>query len=169
MDYSHLGIEQLHLTANHFFIHKDTISAFITSGSMTDKSGFVLNSLYTDFQFTDKGIRAKNLLMKTPGSEVKRNINIRYPSLDAMINDKSLMELELTLDHSRVQVEDILYFAPFLADKPGFTDPEVIFDVHGRMIGSLKKLNFPSMMVRGLDILKQIFQVQWTMSPIWTT
>ncbi len=149
MDYSHLGFSQLHLEADHFFIHKDTIAAFITSGSLVDKSGFVLHSLHTDFRFTDRGIHAGSLLLKTPGSELKRSVVVQYPSLDAIVNDNTLVEMDLVLDNSLVQVKDILYFAPFLAGEPGFKDPEATFEVHGSMKGNLTKLNFPSMKVKG--------------------
>ncbi|MBC7884705.1 MAG: AsmA family protein, partial [Saprospiraceae bacterium] len=149
MDYGHLNLTRLNLEADRFFIHKDTIAAMITSGSMVDKSGFVLNSLFTDFQYTDKGVRATRLLMKTPGSELKRSVVIRYPSLDAIANDRTLIEMDILLDHSRIQVKDILYFAPFLAVRPGFEDPETIFDVDGRMYGNLRNLHFQNMQAKG--------------------
>jgi len=149
MDYGHLDLTQLNLEADRFFIHKDTIAALITRGSMVDKSGFVLNSLYTDFQFTDKGIRASKLLMRTPGSELKRSAVVRYPSLNAIASDKRLIEMDIIMDQSKIQVKDILYFAPFLAGKPGFTDQDDIYNVHGRMNGTLRKLHFPSMQLTG--------------------
>lgn len=149
MDFAHLDLTKFNVIMDRFFIHKDTIAALISQGSMVDKSGFIMNSLYTDFLFTGKGIRADRLLMKTPGSELKRSIVIRYPSLDAIVKDKRLIDLDIRMDQSSIQVKDILYFTPFLYGKPGFTDPKIIYDINGRMKGSLKHLNFPRMQIRG--------------------
>lgn len=149
MDYAHLDLTKFNVEMDRFFIHKDTIAALITQGSMVDKSGFVLNNLHTDFLFSGKGIRAERLLMKTPGSELKRSVLIRYPSLDAIVTDKRLIDMDITMDQSSIQVKDILYFAPFLSRKPGFTDPKIIYEINGRIQGSLKHLNFPEMQIKG--------------------
>ncbi|MBK9492094.1 MAG: hypothetical protein IPO07_27295 [Haliscomenobacter sp.] len=54
MDYAHLGIRNLTLHANKFLFNRDTIAANIFKGAMRENSGFVLNALNADLQYTNR-------------------------------------------------------------------------------------------------------------------
>ena len=154
MDYAHLNISDLTLHADNFLFNRDTIAANITSGSMREQSGFVLNELTTDLMYTEKGATLNNLLVRTPGTELKRSAIIRYPSLAALQNNMNLMELNLDIDESRIQVKDILTFAPDLASQPAFRNPNATLYLNSRISGSMARLNIQELQFRGFQNTK---------------
>ncbi|WP_207495060.1 translocation/assembly module TamB domain-containing protein [Aridibaculum aurantiacum] len=154
MDYAHLGITDLTLHADDFLFNQDTIAGNIISGSMREQSGFVLNELTTDFRYTSRGATLNNLLIRTPGTELKRSAAVRYPSLAALEMNMNLMELNLDIDNSRVMVKDILTFAPDLASQPAFRNPNAILYLNSRISGSMARLNIQELQFRGFQNTK---------------
>ena len=149
MDYAHLGVSKLTLHADNFLFNRDTVAANIIEGSLAEKSGFILNELTTDFRYTEKGATLNNLLIRTPGTEIKRSAIVRYPSLAALQNNIGLMELNLDVDNSRIAVKDILTFAPDLAAQPAFRNRNAILLLNTRITGSLSRLNIQELQFSG--------------------
>lgn len=150
MDFAHLNITGLDLHLQDFRFNNDSISGSITRGEMQEKRGFNLQQLQTDFTYTNQGVALNNLLIKTPGTEIKRSAVIRYPSLAAIQNNPGLMELNIDINNSRIQVRDILTFMPDLAAQPAFSNPNSTVFVNTRLTGSVSRLNIHHFQFRGL-------------------
>jgi hypothetical protein len=151
LDFAHLGLSNLTLHADNFLMHRDTISTNITRGEMKDRSGFVLNTFQTDVLYTDKGAELKDLLIKTPGSEIKRSLSVRYPSIAAIQKEMGLLEMDIDIDNSYIQVRDILYFVPALASQPAFRNPSSRIFVNSEVSGSVNRLVIDELQIRGLQ------------------
>lgn len=151
MDYAHLNLRNLTLLAGNFLFNQDTISARITKGAMSESSGFVLQELKADLQYTSRGALLNNLYIRTPGSEIKRSASVRYPSLEALQKNVALIELNLDLRNSRIQVKDILTFVPDLAKQPAFKNPESVFYINSRLNGNLARLNIQELQFSGFE------------------
>ena len=151
MDYGHLDIKNLTLHADSFLFHNDTIAANITEGRMTEKSGFVLNKFQTNVVYTDKGASLQNILIQTPGSEIKRSAVIRYPSLAAIQKQMGLLEMDVNIDNSYLQVKDILTFVPSLSAQPAFRNPAAKVYVNALLKGSLTHLLIDHFQLKGLQ------------------
>lgn len=141
MDYAHLDAKQLTLHASDFIFSYDTIAARITKGQLTEQSGFVLNTLQTDFLYSSKKAYLHDLLIETPGTTLKRSAEISYPSLEALQKDIGRMQLNIDLQDSKIQVKDILTFAPDLAAQPAFADPNALLLLTGKIDGSVANMN----------------------------
>ncbi|HSU52300.1 MAG TPA: translocation/assembly module TamB domain-containing protein, partial [Segetibacter sp.] len=150
MDFAHMGIKDLTLHADNFLFHNDTIATNIVEGHMKEKSGFQLDKFQTDVVYTEKGASLQNILIQTPGSEIKRSAVIRYPSLAAIQKQMGLLELDLNIDNSYLQVKDILTFVPTLASQPAFRNPAAKIYFNTQMKGSLNRLNIQNFQFRGL-------------------
>ncbi len=151
MDYAHLGIQNLTVHANNFRFSGDTIAANIFKGAMRERSGIVLNDLKADLQYSRRGARLKNLLIHTPGSEIKGNATIRYPSMEAVQGNLALAKFSLDLDNSHFLVKDILTFAPDLAKQPAFNDPKAVFYLNSRINGSLAQMQIKKLQFSGFQ------------------
>jgi len=151
MDFAHMGLKDLTLHADHFLFHLDTIATNIVEGHMKEKSGFQLDKFETDVVYTDKGASLQNILIQTPGSEIKKSAIIRYPSLAAIQKQMGLLELDLNIDNSYLQVKDILTFVPTLSAQPAFRNPASKIYLNTRMKGSLNRLNIQNFQFRGLS------------------
>ncbi len=150
MDFAHLGIADLTLHADDFLFHNDTIATNIVEGHMKEKSGFELNKFQTNVVYTDHGASLQDLLIETPGSQIKKSAVIRYPSLAAIQKEMGLLEMNIDLENSYLQVKDILTFVPTLASQPAFKNPSAKIYVDARLTGSLDRLTIEKFQFRGL-------------------
>ncbi|HUZ60977.1 MAG TPA: translocation/assembly module TamB domain-containing protein [Hanamia sp.] len=151
MDYSHLGIQQLSLNASNLEYSADTILANIKSASMKEKSGFVLNNLTTDFYKTPNGVFFYNLLLQTPGTELKNRAYITYSSLDAIKKNIGEMGLYIDLHQSKLSMKDLLTFVPQLKDKLSSFSPRSTLYINAKITGKVSDLNFQKLIIRGLN------------------
>lgn len=151
MDYAHLNFQNLSLRGNDLLYYQDTIALRVTKGSTNEVSGFTLQQLRADFQYTSHEVRLEKLWVKTPGSTIRRRAIISYPSIEAVQLKPELLGLDLDIVHSRIQVKDILTFAPYLADQVGFQNPDDIFQLNSRMVGSLTRLKIQELQFSGFE------------------
>jgi translocation and assembly module TamB len=151
MDYAHLNISDLTLHADNFLFNQDTIAANISKGAMREQSGFVLNEFETDLFYSSKGATLDNLLIRTPGTEIKNGFSIHYPSLQAMQQNPAVAQLNIDLEDSRIQVKDILTFAPQLAAQPAFRNPNSTLFINTKTNGTLARLNIEELQFRGFQ------------------
>src|ERR1019366_7545794 len=115
MDYSHLYLSDVSLKGSDLAYNIDTIFVSVKSAMLKEKSGFVLNNLTTDFTMNPSGVSLQNLLIETPGSEIKKSAVITYSSLDAIQKDPGMLGLDLDLQNSKITVKDIRTFLPELS------------------------------------------------------
>ena len=150
MDYGHLDIHNINIAATNLLYNIDTTMLTIKTGKLKEKSGFVLNEFNTDFLFTTNEISLRNLFIKTPGTVLRRDFVMTYPSLDKLVANPASMNLNLDIQSSSVQVKDILTFAPALRSLPAFANPYQIWDLNGRVSGHLNDLHFNDLRFKGL-------------------
>lgn len=151
MDYAHLDAKALTLHVDDLRFAVDSISGSITKGSMKEKSGFVLNTLETNFLYAGKESYLQDLLIQTPGTELKHKAVIRYPSIESLANNIGAMELDVDIEDSKVQVKDILVFAPQLKGSPGFTNSNAVWTLNGRITGKVSEMNISELYLAGLS------------------
>lgn len=152
MDYGHLDIKNINITAANLLYNLDTTAATIKTANFTEKSGFVLNELNADFLFTNTETSLKNLFIKTPGTVLRRDLAITYPSLTMLAqNPATSLFLDLNIESSHVQVKDILTFAPMLRTLPAFANPRQVWDLNGRVTGPLNNMLFNDLRFKGLS------------------
>lgn len=149
MDYGHLDLKKINITANNLFYSLDTTAAIIKTANLIEKSGFVLNELNAEFLFTDKETSLKNLFIKTPGTVLRKDFIISYPSIAILAANPSTLLLNLDIQSSHVQVKDILTFAPLLRTLPAFQNPSQIWDLNGKVFGHLNDLHFNDLRFKG--------------------
>ena len=151
IDYAHLDAKELSLHADDFLFAGDTISGKISKGNFSEQSGFILTGLRTDFFYGPRQSFLRNLVIQTPGSLIRRSAAISYPSLEAMQKDLGSLTLNANINESRIQVKDILAFAPQLRGQPGFTNPDATWIVDGDVHGSMKQLYVNDFYFKGLQ------------------
>ena len=150
MDYGHLDIRDINLTGSNLLYNLDTTMATIKAASLKEKSGFVLNEMNADFLFTNTGTSLKNLFIKTPGTVLRRDLAINYPSLEKLVQNPASLVLNLDIVSSSVQVKDVLTFAPMLRTLPAFANPNQIWDLNGKVFGPLNNMHFNDLRFKGL-------------------
>jgi len=149
IDFAHLKTSRLSIAVKNLQYGKDTIGGNIINGSMQEQSGFVLTNFHTNFLYANRQAYLKDLLIETPGSSIQRSFVVDYPSIEAVQKDPSKMKLAIDLQHSSIQVKDILAFAPFLRNQTPFKNPNTILKINSRMKGTLASLNITALQFSG--------------------
>ena len=150
MDYAHLSGDSLTLHVEDFVMNQDSIGGKITKGSLREKSGFDLDALTGEVMYAYNHTYLKDLYIKTPGTAIQRNAEMRYASYDALVEDFPKTVFDIEFVNSRVQVKDILVFAPQLRSNAAFNNPDDIWFLNIVGTGTLDHLNFESLQFDGL-------------------
>ena len=150
MDYSHLKGDSLTLEINNLLLSADSITAKINKASFNEQSGFVLNELQTDFLFSNKQAYLKDLLLKTPGTELKRYALLTYASYKDLAENFPRTLIDADISNSHVQVKDILAFAPQLRSQPAFVNPNATWYINLQGNGTLQSMHIANLQFRGL-------------------
>ena len=149
MDYLHLNAAIPELGVDRFVFTNDTISGQITKAAIKEQSGFHLNKLNANFLYTDNQAYIKDLYLKTPGTEIKRDIAIRYPSIESLATNIGNLVINADIDESRIQVKDILTFVPSLRQQPAFASPSATWYLDGKINGSVADLQIDRLRIAG--------------------
>ena len=151
IDYAHLKGDSITLDVNNLVLSKDTIAGKINNGSFREEpSGFVLNELQGEFLYASQEAFLKNLLLKTPGTELKRYASLRYASFNALAEDFPSVQMDADISDSYVQVKDILAFAPQLRTQPAFANPNAVWYINLQGNGTLQTMHIANLQFRGL-------------------
>jgi translocation and assembly module TamB len=150
MDYAHLKADSLSLQVNNFLITSDSIAGLVKKGEFKEQSGFVLEQLQTDFLYANNKAYFKDLLLKTPGSEIKRYALLTYASYNALTENPAKTQIDADIANSYVQVKDILTFAPQLRAQPAFANPDATWYLDFQGSGTIQSLHIQNLQFRGL-------------------
>jgi translocation and assembly module TamB len=150
IDYAHFSGTNINLDADRFIMKGDSVSTLVNKASFREKSGFQLDDLHADILYASNLTAIRNLYLKTPGTELKRNFIMEYASPDALSKqfDQTVFDVELVNSH--VQVKDILAFAPQLRNNPAFRNVNDIWSVNIVGNGTPNRLNFETLQFNGL-------------------
>lgn len=151
MDYSHLKMDSLTLHADNVVYNKDGTGLTITKGSLKEKSGFVLSDLQGELLYGSNQSYLKNLLIKTPGTEIKRSLSLQYASLAEFTKNPERTVFDIDVADSYVQVKDILLFAPQLRSQPALRNVNDVWKMNIVGNGTMDRLNIESLQFDGLQ------------------
>ncbi len=154
MDYAHLLADSLTLHVNDFVLRLDSIGGHITRAEFKEKSGFTLQQLETKFLYAGNQTYLRDLYLKTPGTELKKDLAIQYASFDALKADIGNMWVNADIENSKIKVQDILYFAPFLQSQPVFANSSATWYINSRIKGRIADLRIDALQVQGLQDTK---------------
>lgn len=147
LDYGHLDLRKLSLTANDLVYTPDRIVGKFRGGRFQEKSGFNLRRLDGNVRYTPKETSLTSLFVQTDGSLLRDQLVLRYDSLAQLTNPRFARKVgvQVNLRESKLAVRDILLLAPFLENTPPFsTAKEGVIRATARVTGTLAALAIPT-------------------------
>ena len=150
IDYSHLKGDSLTLEVNDLLLSYDSIGGKIKKATFKEQSGFVLHELQGEVLYSNTQIYLKDLFLKTPGTELKRFASLTYSSFKDLAENFEHTKIDADISNSRVQVKDILAFAPQLRSQPAFANPREIWHINLQGNGTLQSMHIANLQFRGL-------------------
>jgi translocation and assembly module TamB len=151
LDFGHLSSDSLTLYADNFVMNNDSIGAKIIKGTVREKSGLEIDALQGDLLYAYNQTYLRNLYIKTPGSQIQRNAELKYASYDALTKDFAKTIFNLQVVNTKLQVKDILLFAPHLKSNPALRNPNDVWYVNIIGNGTLNQLSFQTLQFKGLS------------------
>ncbi len=155
LDYRHMNLKNINLEADDLAYAVNNSSGKINSFSVTDKSGLNVQALTTNFSYTNKGASLKNLYLKTPQTQLRKEIVVTYPSIESLKENPGELTVSANLNNSKIGFRDVLLFAPNLKNTNPFkSNPNAVLTVNSRMEGKLRNLSIPKLEISGIGSTK---------------
>lgn len=115
MDYNHLDLREIHLSAKNFKSKNDVLSAVIEKLSATEKSGFILDDFKGLATVSSNGVHVNQVEITTPQSKIySSKFHLNYTGYIDFMSFVDSVDFDAVLDSSSVNLKDIAYFAPQL-------------------------------------------------------
>ncbi len=115
INFSDIRVYDIDADVRQFRPSKDSLSFFVKSLSLKEKSGFILDKLSASFSQSRTFLSFRDVVMKTPYSVIKGDeIIMRFMSYNAFKADSFVnkVRLRINLSQARFDLADIGYFAP---------------------------------------------------------
>ena len=146
IDFNHLNITGLNLGAEDVSYSNAGITAKVKNGSLSDKSGFVLNTLRGDAIYNDKQIKLTNFVLKTPNTNIENETDLAFTSLDDLTKNPERVKLKIDLKNTVIGLKDADFFTDALPNQ--YANQKIKVDA--KVDGYLNKLNIPQLKISGL-------------------
>lgn len=151
IDYNHLHINKFQLKASNLQYDENVIRGNIDNMSVVESRGLNLHRLSTTFFYGEKRAYLRNLFLETPQTEIREEINIAYPSLEALKNNPGQLAVDANLINSKIGFADILLFAPQLRrTNPFAAYPTAVLHLDTRIEGKLSDIRFTRLTILGI-------------------
>mgnify|MGYP003582823387 FL=1 len=146
IDFNHLDIKGLNLGAEYVNYSSKGITAKVKNGSMSDKSGFVLNTLRGDAIYNDKQIKLTDFVLKTPNTTIENETDLTFTSLDDLTKNPERVKLSVNLKNTTIGLKDATFFSDALPKQ--YANQKIKIDA--KVDGYLNRLNIPKLQISGL-------------------
>lgn len=111
IDWNHLAIKELNLSASDFFVNLETFKANINHLELRDKSGFTINQLATQLKIDKNGIQLKDLDLCTNQSElVVSKLNLLYSKSEDFEDFTNKVKFDASIIQSSISLSELAYF-----------------------------------------------------------
>ncbi len=153
IDYGHFDLKDLALKLNNLSYTSDSISGNVRHLAVKEKSGVDLKELKTNFIYNQQGATLNNLYLLTPHTLLKDHLEVHYASVSSLKNNAGAMLLNIDLKQCLVGLEDVLIFAPQLADQQQIFRkyPKAMARLDARLTGRLDNMNIARLYLKTLS------------------
>ncbi len=146
MDFNHLKISKLGLTAEGIGYSDNGINVSIKNGKLNEKSGFSLLDLKGDVVYSDKQVKISNFLLKTPNTHIENNTQLTYTTIDDLTKNPEKVKLDISVKNTTIGLRDAAFFSD--AVPANYRNEKL--KVNAIANGYLSNLNIPRLQVTGL-------------------
>ncbi len=116
MDYAHLKIENIRLSARSIRVFGDSITGTIEHLSCRDTCGLILSQFSGEATVSGTMMKARNLVIETPNSALKLDLDFQYNSYWDWIDFIDSVNVVAKVNESSLYMADLGYFSPLMFD-----------------------------------------------------
>lgn len=144
LDFAHLDMNGIKIKGSNIHYTLDSTIAAISQLAFKDKSGFSVDTTHALLSYTNKGIIAKELYIKTPQSLVQHTVSIAYDDVKQLTTAPENSSIDIQLANSTIAINDVYALVPAVKQfmEPGKFANSII-RLNTRINGSLATVNIP--------------------------
>nr|WP_280173745.1 translocation/assembly module TamB [Pontibacter indicus] len=152
MDYNHLRFSNIELDAEDVRYSLNQMGMKLNQLKLQEQSGFQIGNFQSDITLDSTHARLANLDLQTGNSRISKDLALRYTSWDDLTDNLDAVQVDLDIDNSRIGMQDVLLFAPDLAQNPSFRKiANSTVRLNGRAQGPLDNISIQQLQVAGLQ------------------
>lgn len=155
VDYHHFNIKDINIHTDSTGYNGTVYFSQVNHISAIEKSGFSLQELSGSVAYADSFISLKQLKLLTPLNKLSGNVFVSYPSVEHIVTKPAATLINVKINHSSLQLDELLLFNKALANNPSFK-PLLgkRFFLNTNINGTLHELDIPALLMQqaGLKI-----------------
>lgn len=152
VDFAHMHLRNLNVNLTELAYSPDSIKGQVNQVTFNEKSGLIIKNFHTAFLYGPKSAYMNDLLLETPQTVIQKQVQVTYPSIDAISKNIGQLYINANLNGSKLALRDVLLLMPTMADiEPFKSSPNSVIRIDGRMVGRVDNLNIPQLEIRGFN------------------
>lgn len=112
--FTDLDVSNININAEDVKLRKPSIQANVRHFAASEKSGFRIKELRTQFFMNSWRTEGRNLFFQTDNSRLEGNLKFRYGHMREYLRFAKLVRVDSKLKNSFLDVRDLAYFSPSL-------------------------------------------------------
>ena len=151
-DASHINVNHIKANAENVFYTADKTTAIINQFAFTEQSGFVIDTTHAKILYTNKGITATGLYIKTPQSILQNSFQFQYKDITQIVTNPKNTTLSATLQNTTIAVNDLYTLMPAIKKYLAVDKfKNNVISINTVISGNLNELSIPSLQIQGLS------------------
>ncbi len=151
-DFAHIGLKKLNVHTGRIFYSADSIFANINQMAFKDTSGFSIDTTHANIRYSNKGIEAMELYLKTPQSLIQNTLVLNYDDVKKITVAPENTKVKVQLKNTVIAVNDLYMLMPSVKKyMPEQRFKNNIIRLSTDINGTLKQLNIPSLQLAGFN------------------
>jgi len=150
-DPSHLWLQKANIKLSDSYFENGEVHGDVKSLTVKEKNGLSIDLFQGQIAFEEKQSFVKGLKLKTGDTNLKGDLQLNYPSIQALADQPTLAKFDVLLDKSRVDLRNLFYFSPELQKQLSLLDPYYQFNITTSLKGTLDNLTIGELQLQALD------------------
>lgn len=149
-DPKHLWIQKLNGSLAETYFENGNLRGEINQLSAFERSGLQLKNLQGDWLFESNRSKISGLVLELNNTQVYGDLAASYPSIASLAENPAAAEVNLKLNESLIDTDDILTFNPDLRQQFQILQPFHLFKIISEIKGTIDQLQIDTLYVAGL-------------------
>lgn len=149
IDYNHLEAKQVELLGEDLYYSPTLIKCKVKQVALKERSGIELQKFRTTFVYDSVHTELANLWLQTSRSTISNYAYVSYPSVTSLSSNVGELKVNASFKQTKVSMEDVLVFAPQLANEPVIArnrNAEVVLS--GKLNGKVSDIIADNLMIQ---------------------
>ncbi len=151
-DALHINAKNIKAIVKNIIYCADSTTGIINQFALVEQSGFVIDTTHAKILYSEKGVTATELYIKTPQSVLQNSLQFHYNDVAQILTNPKNTTVSATLNNTTIAVNDIYTLMPSVKKYlPVDQFQNNLININTVITGNLEQLNIPLFQLQGLS------------------